>query len=822
MTLNSQKPEAHDLMNLGSFDLAFLRLTGNVRFVPLNQLVVNVLKSSKAVVGWGPQAKLMGAVLRKSWNEHVGTMLEDVVDSFDTGKLEVDEKKISLILGSKKFKTLGSKVWASSEKKVLQLIAMTEEQAYKHFMNQRKEVEKAQATKTLSSAMGSKMGAILDSYPVGTLDPEIGRLVNLAKTAPNLRTIDKVDIIRRIEGIEGLPTKYLDNMGDVSTGRVWSVTGMNMASARGVSTYQIIANITRTTCKVCERVDGSTFTVAGAQGQIEDYLEGGEEIRFVRFSEVDNLSPDQMSEMNIIAPLHPACRCNTVFLWKSAGQVRYGPDRSMDLKQAVYTGKMDTKSVNALAKALKNEPDIDWDEARDVYKAMLDNSPNNSFYAMKIPLPGKGELTGAIARIDEVLTAKKGAIRVEGLYLAGESGDAVRLTLNTLVRGMVNDEVALRGFSKARKLRFAQKLMPDEWAVEMGMLKKKGQWVLDQNKYKALLDSDMVIKPPKPVIPRPPRPPEPKPPPAPKPEPVLTKKPLTDISKEAKRIDTLPDEERVIARRKLFDSMTLQKTKEYTVNSWPPGLFDKTVDDALLYIKTEDLLDMKNRRMTINFNPEGRDSWFSGTTGKMNIQSSMSSTTVSETIAHEMGHAMDSAWSSGSAHDFSNAFGFWKNGTRVDYVEGVRYREWYNARHTGEIVKGSYKNNWINAYDGRVYNRTGGVDSIAEEWLAMNCERYNTYLMHERTVKGYLDDLIKKFPDGITDQQLKMTTLRDAYKATIAGTQTIEEGVLKLASKRSKWGKVQKKYPELAKFIERKFEKSRVKYPTTLPKIIKE
>jgi hypothetical protein len=142
MTLNSQKPEAHDLVNLDSFDLAFLRLTGNVCFVPLDHFIVNVLKASKDTIMWGPEAKLLGVILRKAWQKHGGEVEKQIRSAFDLrGGLSVDRKKAAKAL--KRLQSIAAKAAKTAKPKVREILQIAQDRSRRRFIKQIKSLKKA-------------------------------------------------------------------------------------------------------------------------------------------------------------------------------------------------------------------------------------------------------------------------------------------------------------------------------------------------------------------------------------------------------------------------------------------------------------------------------------------------------------------------------------------------------------------------------------------------------------------------------------------------------------------------------------------------------
>ena len=208
------------------------------------------------------------------------------------------------------------------------------------------------------------------------------------------------------------------------------------------------------------------------------------------------------------------------------------------------------------------------------------------------------------------------------------------------------------------------------------------------------------------------------------------------------------------------------------------------------------------------------------------------------TVAHEMAHAID---------HYNGEMGMdWGSNKYVTPAVAKRLRDEYNKlkgpKNTYSNGDGDYyEDNWLSNYEGRIYDKYG----IGLEWFSMNNQRFSQklnaieeYKKEVRTDKRQLTKLNKELkqlkdlkkvmtdnPDWSNEQyesEFKKILGRDlslgetpqfldnnidmkkdeirAKKQVIAmfTAQTPEA----FATKRSQWGKVQQRYPELASFIE--------------------
>jgi hypothetical protein len=152
-----------------------------------------------------------------------------------------------------------------------------------------------------------------------------------------------------------------------------------------------------------------------------------------------------------------------------------------------------------------------------------------------------------------------------------------------------------------------------------------------------------------------------------------------------------------------------------------------------------------------------------------------------DVIAHEFGHAIDAYWSRNNVTG-----GQWAGQRFHQYVtmgDAGNFESWFNAKSSG--IKGIYtngdgqywKNNWLNNYEGRIYNGEG----IGNEWWTMNIQR----LSYERA-----RDISMK-------NKLPLEWLKEVEK--------IEHWRMGPGNSES-WDQAKKAYPELTAFMNSKFK----------------
>jgi len=183
---------------------------------------------------------------------------------------------------------------------------------------------------------------------------------------------------------------------------------------------------------------------------------------------------------------------------------------------------------------------------------------------------------------------------------------------------------------------------------------------------------------------------------------------------------------------------------------------------------------------------------------------SLSKTDGVNIIAHETAHAVDDFFglNKHAGRDLRSADGgfIWDDNQFVSKTNAISLKEEYKSIRSGE--KGIYKNgdgaywkdNWINNYEGRIYNR-----GIGHEWWAMNNQRFSKYqnagVKFDKTIENYTKDI--KRLQGKED--LIVGHLKGQIK------KMTDEGRDTWAARTSKWDKARERYPELSSFIEEKF-----------------
>lgn len=312
------------ICNVPSFDLAYLVLTGYVKMLPVHVYMSEVAKASKDVIMWGPQARLLGVVLRKHARDTVGPYIARIIESFDlSDNIGVDSKKVTAILGSKAFQASLKKGFKDTKLKVNKSLQLASKKSQSYFKKNLQKVDVAVDWELLMvEALSGHVTTFVETYPKRILAPEVKRLVKLAKTKPDFRHVDNFLIKERVESLYTKADAYMMNLGDIYAGRAWQGTTLSMAKEQHASEYQIVAQNDTTVCLVCERMDGRTFPVDPVYDKWDNYLgtQGDadqirEALPFVRLNDVDNKTPKQVRDLLVFPPFHGRCRCEMSIIY---------------------------------------------------------------------------------------------------------------------------------------------------------------------------------------------------------------------------------------------------------------------------------------------------------------------------------------------------------------------------------------------------------------------------------------------------------------------------------------------------------------------------
>jgi hypothetical protein len=212
----------------------------------------------------------------------------------------------------------------------------------------------------------------------------------------------------------------------------------------------------------------------------------------------------------------------------------------------------------------------------------------------------------------------------------------------------------------------------------------------------------------------------------------------------------LDEQELIKEKERIFNSMMIGDSRDY----WS----DLKTRRALKWMPTDLLIELRAKGLKIRIHDLTEDDLraFFRAQGKLNVgEVHMARTDRPDELAHELAHAVDALFSKGKGTGMK-----WGKSAFSTVDEGDFLRDFYKLQHKG-YKQGTYSNgdgkywkdNWLSDYEGRIYKgRQPGA--VGQEFWAMNVQRYAIY--------------------------------RDGGNP-------------------SHWRAVQKRYPQVAAFIEKKF-----------------
>lgn len=484
--LSKKKPTTSELANLDTFDLAFMVLTGNVRIKSAVDVVLDALKANGDVVLWGPQAKLLSRVMRNGWSAVGGDdFMADIRAAFDTtGDIAVKSSAITKAFSQ--YANIGKEWWSDIKDRVTKVDAEIITRADRHYDRQRDEyVEKAtpeEVADWYQSTMQDHVSYFARNFPQQTLHPEVERLVGLAQEKEGFRTIDRSILAERIDRIGAMPGRFIDGIADVEAGRAWQMTALQTAEAQNVTEYQIIAERDQVTCPVCEHIDGKVFSLQHGYRKMEQYFQlapdQAEDIAslfpFPRINDVDNVSPEQVRNLDLVPPFHPRCRCEMVMLWTT-------PQLNLEMRFTV--GMNDIPFQQRLV--LRDQLIADWKDhkktsKRDLYRIMGEDDPDR-----KVAMAYSGRHSRMLARYEW----RDNTLRIDEFFKFGgihDGGCIQTLAREAVAKGKYRDGMFVTKPADAEAKKFLKQLGFTE-----NKLGKKGRyWHLDENGVKSLANAE--------------------------------------------------------------------------------------------------------------------------------------------------------------------------------------------------------------------------------------------------------------------------------------------------------------------------------------------
>jgi len=321
-------PSRSELLQMDSFDQAFLVMTGRAKMVPAMQSLANILKQTGEFVLWGPQSRLLHIVFNRGWKDNGGPeLMEDIVAAFDlSGDISVNLKDLKAAMKVKRLRKLGNAMWKDIGEASVDVTSKTITKSEAYFNKQQQEALKADVKdefiEEYLSAANLRMAAFITEFPEGQLAAQVQGVVDITRQKATDRTVDKAVLTRRIKELEKYPNKYWKELSDIEVGRTWNHTGVRIAADEQVTAYQVLSERDRQVCPICERIDGHVFRVEPQIKKMNAYIDAegdtdkiNDLYTFPRIGDVDNISPEEMTKLDLIPPFHGRCRCDLVLLY---------------------------------------------------------------------------------------------------------------------------------------------------------------------------------------------------------------------------------------------------------------------------------------------------------------------------------------------------------------------------------------------------------------------------------------------------------------------------------------------------------------------------
>jgi hypothetical protein len=301
--------------------MEFLAMTGNVKFIDPFEVIVRKLQASGDILLWGPEAKMVQIALMTAWASNAKGLMDEIIEGFNLkGDVTVDEPYIQDAFIE--YINVGQWAYDDARPKVLQSLAQCQSRSLDYFKSKRQKGQFDEFLEEYLNAMDTHLQAYMAEYPLEVLLPEVEKVIKLAEMPPGTRNIDIVTLQDRVRALRELPGRQLGLTSDIEAGRLWQHAGIMYGSETNATTYQVLAERDRVTCPVCQKLDGTTYSIPRQIEKIEQFVEYAgdpgaiaELYRFPRYADIDNRSPAELLDMDLIPPFHGNCRCELSIIY---------------------------------------------------------------------------------------------------------------------------------------------------------------------------------------------------------------------------------------------------------------------------------------------------------------------------------------------------------------------------------------------------------------------------------------------------------------------------------------------------------------------------
>lgn len=274
---------------------------------------------------WGPEALTLQKELIKIWNESFAELLQAISLNFSVPtdiieEISVNEKKVKKLLAELTEKM--PDFWKKAKKitkAILEIVYTNSRElmVYEEDVTEDSKITRAESIPDkwkafMLSAMEDHLKAKFGDFPEKIIGPYLNKLIDDFLKKPDATITDRLAFSERLDVLKRLPEQYFSQLSDVATGRVWSFAGIQYATERGVTMYQIHGHMDALICKVCFVLNGKIFSVESLFEKMTRFLDDPENddlqkemFPFLREKDVDNR--EILPSEGHLVPLHPNC-----------------------------------------------------------------------------------------------------------------------------------------------------------------------------------------------------------------------------------------------------------------------------------------------------------------------------------------------------------------------------------------------------------------------------------------------------------------------------------------------------------------------------------
>lgn len=312
-----------------------------------------ILKATINQPKFRPESIVLSVVAIRLWKKISNPLFAEITKSFSfDNKGSVDRSKQKKIkdMADKAVKEFSKQIKPKAEK----IFKKIQVNAVKHFSAQIKNPPKPVKPRTFPKTKAEEddglsefeefllaigllqLISFIEEYPERLLLPNLERINVLFELPPSVREVNFTKLSQRVLNFQAKTQVYLAQLTDVFAARQWHFTGLKLMHLNKVAQFQIIAQMDKVTCPVCQRLHGRIFSVVKAIKKMEEFLalkdpdKMSEFYKFPRVNrkawrawieaqkavidDIDNKTQAQIEKLNLMVPFHGRCRCEIVAL----------------------------------------------------------------------------------------------------------------------------------------------------------------------------------------------------------------------------------------------------------------------------------------------------------------------------------------------------------------------------------------------------------------------------------------------------------------------------------------------------------------------------